>query len=194
MSRKQVDVAVIIPDASPILTLARVDRLNLFDTFAVPITLVDQVHYEVTKPANDPDRRVAGWLRRMGNKVNVAETMVGLGFRTKLESGQRPPSRNLGEIALDEYATELALAASPTFVPLVLFEDPDVLQTRIARLRRVHLLTTSAWIGALADEGIINDGETLLDEINAQRKSPLMPIDYPGQTKRVRSNWLRRKT
>jgi len=59
MTRKIVDIAVIIPDASPVLTLARIHRLDLFETFSAPIEIVDQVHYEITKPANDPEGRVA---------------------------------------------------------------------------------------------------------------------------------------
>jgi hypothetical protein len=42
MTRKIVDIAVIIPDASPVLTLARINRLDLFETFSAPIEIVDQ--------------------------------------------------------------------------------------------------------------------------------------------------------
>jgi hypothetical protein len=131
---RTVDVAVIVPDASPVLTLARIGRLDLFDTFTAPIHIVDQVRYEITKEANDPKGAVNAWLQRMGNRVIIEETLVGLGFQTKVERGETPRSANLGEIAVDEHATRLALHGSPTFMPLVLFEDPDVLQTRIARL------------------------------------------------------------
>ncbi|HJU18707.1 MAG TPA: hypothetical protein VJ770_19825 [Stellaceae bacterium] len=175
------------------LTLARVGRLDLFETFSAPIHIVDQVHYEITKPANDPEGKVAAWLRRMGNRVAIEETLVGLGFRTKLERGETPSGGNLGEIAVNEYATQVALRGSPTFAPLVLFEDPDVLETRIARLPRVHLLNTSAWIRALTDEGIIADSAALLEAVNAQRKSPLRPVERSGRTARVRSPWLTRR-
>jgi hypothetical protein len=193
VARRTVDVAVIIPDASPVLTLSRIGRLDLFDTFTAPIHIVDQVEYEITKEANDPKGEVKAWLRRMGNRVVIEETFLGLGFRTKVERGETPSSANLGEIAVDEYATRLALHGSPTFVPLVLFEDPDVLETRIARLPRVHLLNTAAWIRALTDEKIIADGPAVLDAINAQRNSPLKPVERPGQTARVRSRWLTRR-
>jgi hypothetical protein len=102
-------------------------------------------------------------------------------------------SRKLGEIAVDEYATQVALRGSPIFIPLVLFEDPDVLETRIARLPRVHLLNTAAWVRVLADEGIIADGAALLEAINAQRKSPLKPVERSVRTARVRSRRLTRR-
>jgi len=192
MTRRTVDIAVIIPDASPVLTLARIDRLDLFETFSVPIEIVDQVHDEITRSANDPGGRVSAWLLRMGNRIRIIETNVGVGFQTRRSRDPTTPSGNLGEIAVDEYATHLALTASPAFVPLVLFEDPDVLETRIARLPRVHLLNTAAWIRALADEGVIPDGQEVLDQINAQRKSPMLPLERPGRTKRVQSRWMRK--
>ncbi len=37
MARRAVDVAVIIPDASPVLTLARIGRTDLLGSFTVPV-------------------------------------------------------------------------------------------------------------------------------------------------------------
>lgn len=192
MARKSVQIAVIIRDASPVLTLARISRLDLLDHFSAPIQIVDQVHYEITKAANDPDGRVRAWLARMDNRIVIVETNVGVGFQVRRSRDPKTPSGNLGEIAGDEYATHLALTASPSFVPLVLFEDPDVLETRIARLPRVHLLNTAAWIRGLADEGIIPDGAQVMETINALRKTPMIPIERPGRTSRIQSKWVRR--
>jgi hypothetical protein len=50
VARRIGDVAVIIPDASPVLTLARIERVDLLGSFSVPVRIVDQVHYEITKP------------------------------------------------------------------------------------------------------------------------------------------------
>jgi hypothetical protein len=190
--KKTVDVAVIIPDASPILTLARIDRLDLLSTFAVPIKIVDQVHYEITKPANDPYGRVDACLQRLGNQIEIIQTAVGLGFRTMREKNPDTPSRNLGEIAVDEFATELDRSTGPSFIPLVLFEDPDVLELRVARLKGVHLLNTTGWLLALSRSGHLTDGQLLIDTINASRASPMVPIDRPAKTKKLRSTWIRR--
>ena len=64
------------------LTLARVDRLDLLTVFNLPIKIVDQVHYEITKPQNDAHRRVAAFLQRYGNHIEIIETVVGVGFKT----------------------------------------------------------------------------------------------------------------
>ena len=85
---------------------------------SAPIKIVDQVEYEVKKKKNDPDGKVSAWLDRKRNEIEVVETLIGFGFKVKLERGETPPGGNLGEMAVDEYAARLANRASPTFIPL----------------------------------------------------------------------------
>jgi hypothetical protein len=115
-----------------------------------------------------------------------------VGFRTRRARDPRAPSADLGEIAVDEYATSLARRTGPGFVPLVLFEDPDVMNLRIARLRGVHLLNTTAWLLTLHREGLLPEGLDLVEQINIGRATALVPFEKVGLTKRVRSSWLRR--
>ena len=192
MTRRTVDVAVIIPDASPILTLSRIARLDLLTTFAIPIRIVDQVHFEVTKPANDPRGEVSTELGRMHNQIEIIETNVGTGYQARRAKNPNEPGGNLGEIAVDEYATALAHSTGPNFVPLVLFEDPDVLELRIARLKSVHLLNTTAWLLTLNREGLLPEALDLIEQINATRATPLAPFEKVGTTSKIKSTWLRR--
>jgi hypothetical protein len=192
MTRKIVDVAVIIPDASPVLTLARIGRIDLLGSFSVPIQIVDQVYYEITRPENDPSGAVAEGLRRLHNRLAIIETNVGVGFQVRRGREPKTPSGNLGEIAVDEYATTLAQTTGPGFVPLVLFEDPDVLNLRIARLKDVHLLNTTAWLLTLHREGLLPEGLDLVERINSTRKTPMVPFEKVGLTRKLRSTWLRR--
>lgn len=192
MVRRTVDVAVIIPDASPVLTLARVGRLDLLGSFTVPVRIVDQVYWEITKPENDAEGKIKAALARLHNQIEIVETNVGVGYQTRRARNPQTPSRDLGEIAVDEYATSLARHTRPNFVPLVLFEDPDVMNLRIARLRGVHLLNTTAWLLTLHREGLLPEGLELVEEINSARATPLLPFEKTGLSKRVQSSWLRR--
>jgi hypothetical protein len=192
MARKIVDIAVIIPDASPVLTLALIGRLDLLESFAVPVHIVDQVFYEITKADNDPHGDVATGLDRLHNRLQIIETNVGVGFQTRRSRQPNTPSGNLGEIAVDEYATSLAHSRALGFMPLVLFEDPDVMNLRIARLKNVHLLNTTAWLMTLHREQLLPDALQLVERINSTRKTPLLPYEKVGVTSRVRSTWLRR--
>jgi hypothetical protein len=187
-----VDIAVIIPDASPVLTLARIGRVDLLGSFTVPIKIVDQVFFEITKPQNDPGGEVSEALERLHNQIEIIETAVGLGYQVKRAKNPSEPTANLGEIAVDEYATSLARTTGPSFVPLVLFEDPDVMELRIARLKDVHLLNTTAWLMTLHREGLLPEALELIEKINSTRKTPMVPYEKVGLTKKVRSTWLRR--
>jgi hypothetical protein len=192
MARKIVDVAVIIPDASPALTLARVARVDLLRSFTAPIKIVDQVRYEITKLQNNPKGEVAAALKRLHNQIEIVETNVGVGFQARRARNPDEPSADLGEIAVDEYATSLARTSGPSFVPLVMFDDPDVMELRIARLKNVHLLNTTAWLLALHSEGLLPEGLDLVAEINSTRKTPMTPFEEVGLLQKVRSTWLRR--
>jgi hypothetical protein len=75
-------------------------------------------------------------------------------------------------------------------IPLVLFEDPDVLELRIARLKNAHLLNTAAMLIGLADAGIDPDARQILRSINQARKSPMLPVDRPARTKKIVSEWV----
>jgi len=192
--KKTVDIALIIPDASPVLTLARIDRLDLLLTFNVPIKIVDQVHYEITKPQNDSEGRVAAYLQRMGNQIEIVETSVGVGFKSRIARDPNTRSANLGEDAVSEYARTLVKTSGPNFVPLLLFEDPDVLTLPIANLVNVHFLNTTGWLAALNREKIIPDAKQVIDQINATRRSPMLPYDRPARTKKLRSTYLRKSS
>jgi len=192
VARRTVDIAVIIPDASPVLTLARIGRVDLLGSFTVPVRIVDQVDYEIRKQENDPKGEVGAALALLHNQIEVVETNVGVGYQTRRARNPQEPSGDLGEIAVDEYATRLARSTGPGFVPLVLFEDPDVMQLRVARLRGVHMLNTTAWLLTLHREGLLPEGIELVERINSTRATPLVPFEKVGLTNRVRSSWLRR--
>lgn len=189
--RKLVYVSVIIPDASPVLTLSRIGRLDLLERFKAPIHIVDQVHYEITKPANDRDGKIADFIRRHGNMINIVATTVGDGFQARLARDPNTSSKDLGELAVEEYARYLRRSTGPSFVPLVLFEDPDVLELTIANMKDVHLLNTTALLRTLYEEELVPEGNELIERINRARKSPLREFEKPARTKRIRSQWLK---
>lgn len=79
---------------------------------------------------------------------------------------------------------------NPGLVPLVLFEDPDILELRVARLKNAHLLNTAAMLIGLADAGVEPEGRQILKRVNELRKSPMLPVDRPARTKKVELEWV----
>ena len=188
------DVAVIVADASPIMTLERIGRLDVLGLFNVPIHIVDHVHWEVTKRDNDPNGTIAATLHRMGNQIAIMETLTGLGFQAKRARDPGTPSKNVGELAVNEYAIGLARGSGPRFVPLVFYEDPDVETLPVAKLKNVHMLNTTAFLTALHQACVLPDGLDLIARINASRKTPMRPVEEPARTKKIRSTWIRRSS
>ncbi len=79
-------------------------------------------------------------------------------------------------------------------MPLVLFEDPDVLDLPVAKLANVHLLNTTGWLNVLRKENIIPDARQVIDQINATLRRPMLPFDRPARTKKLRSTFIRKST
>ena len=190
--KKIVGVAVILPDASPILTLARIGRLDLLYGFGVPIHIVDQVYWEVTKSAHDPDGVIKAALARLHNRLHIIETSTGVGYKIRSAKDPSIRSRNLGEIAVSEYAVSLRKSNGPNFIPLVLYEDPDMEDLPVAELKEVHMLNTTAWLFGMYEAGVLPEGLQLIDQINALRKTPMEPRDIEARTKKLRSTWKRK--
>lgn len=191
MARKSVSISIVVPDASPLITLGSVERLDVLSMFAVPIDIVDVVVEELQRPQNDRNGALRRWWDGRPNNIRIVETLVGEGLRSRRARGEVPPTGNLGEIAVDEYATRLAKTGNPQTIPLVLFEDPDVLELRIARLKSVHLLNTAALLIGLRELGLMPDGDEVLAQINSLRKTPMRPIERPAQTSRHRSTFAK---
>jgi hypothetical protein len=62
--------------------------------------------------------------RTCRNPCTMTIGTMGVGYQTRRARNPQEPSANLGEIAVDEYATSLSRMTGPGFVPLALFEDP----------------------------------------------------------------------
>ncbi len=131
-------------------------------------------------------------LKRMGNQIQIIETLTGLGFQAKRARDAKTPSGSVGELAVNEYAITLTRSGGPRFVPLVFYEDPDMEKLPVAQLANVHMLNTTAFLTALAEAGVLPEGKQLIDEINALRKTPMRPVDEPARTKTIRSTWIRK--
>ena len=187
---QSLDLGAAVTHVSPLLTLARVGRLDVFRHFVVTIQIVDVVREEALRAANDVTENVRKWFDALPNNVEIVDTTVGLGLQARRARGEDPSTGQLGEIAVDEYATGLSRQGNPAMIPLVLFEDPDVLELRIARLKNAHLLNTAAMLIGLADAGVEPEARQILKSINETRKSPMLPVDRPAKTKKIESEWV----
>ena len=66
------ELAVLLPDAGPLITLAYADALDLLSKPGWPIMLVDMVLHEVTRNQTPTSQKLARWVE--GNKVEIRTT------------------------------------------------------------------------------------------------------------------------
>lgn len=189
--RKTVAITLVIPDASPLLTLGRVRRLDVLSYFKVPIHIVDVVAEEAQRPRNDVNGAVRAWFAERSNLLTTVETTVGLGLAVRRARGETPSTRDFGELAVEDYATSLPYQGEGKMLPLVLFEDPDVLDSRLRKAPNVHLLNTAALLLGLEELGLLPDARDVLAAINEERRSPMLPFEEPARTRKYKSTFLK---
>lgn len=100
MIRRNTPITLVVPDASPLLSLGRVDRLDIFSAFVVPIHIVDVVAEEAVRPQNDVNSAVRAWLDKRPNNVSIVETNVGLGLKHRRERARLLKRVILGRLLL----------------------------------------------------------------------------------------------
>lgn len=189
MARRKIPIRIVVPDATPFVKLSKIGRLDLLDLFKVPIVVVDQVAHEMRGGSHDQTSALAGWLDRNANRIEVVSTEIGETFRKARLVDPDHPAGNLGERAVEEYARRYARDTPKTYVPLVLFEDSDVIaDTELPRTKGVHLVNIRAWLGTLKRLGIVPDADEILEDLLEHGK--LNP-DYekPARTKDVEGVW-----
>ena len=71
---------IVIPDSGPLMSLGRINRLDLLDRFACPILITDMVADEVLRGMpGAPDALVfKDWFEHRGNQIQTVETSIGI--------------------------------------------------------------------------------------------------------------------
>jgi predicted nucleic acid-binding protein len=180
---------VVILDTTPFVKLAKIGRLDLIDLFKAPLRIVDQVAYEMRFGKHDQGLALSQWLDRNANRLEVEVTEIGETFRKARVADPSHPTGNLGERAVEEYARRYARLTPKSHIPLVLFEDRDVVEdTELPRQKDVHLINIRSWLSTLKRNGLIPDVDDVLRQMLAHGK--LNPeYEKVGRTKAYESVW-----
>jgi hypothetical protein len=176
-------INIVIPDAGPLISLAKSGHLDLLLLFKpeIPILIADAVAHEVTRfAAKYPDAAViARFIAENAPRVQVEKTELGATLIAAMQlwdtyqnaspekkailenaAGLKPenPPRNGGEAAILGLAREMTFAHKENIL-LVLSEDRRFLSAAIG-LTQTHVLSTRAFI-----EGLGSLGKISLDEV-----------------------------
>lgn len=139
----------LFPDAGPLITLAYADALDLLLKPGWPVRVADMVLHEVTRNATPTSETIRRWVA--DHAVEVSNTTTYARYRA---APQPPRKAHLGEIAIQEIMTGLALAA-PAAVGVFLFEDHKIARASFMLPDNCHKVSTRAWLLFLESKGWI---------------------------------------
>lgn len=152
---------IVVPDAAPLIHLARAGLLHLLHEVGGAVVVVDMVAHEITRDPSKPgaDGLAAGAAPGSNRPVRVEETETGRLYAAVLETRPDDRLRDGGETAIAEWLAE-RIAGTDRAV-IVLYEngrvpaivrdqsldaDIDVLTTRafLDGLKRTHSVPREA--------------------------------------------------
>jgi hypothetical protein len=186
-------IRLVIPDSGPLISLARIGRLDLIDRFRCPILITDVVEMELLDaPADGPDVPFfQEWLGNKGNRIQIVETTYGQLLRQNREllallpaeqqsaQKRRFKVKNAGELSIREFSDEVRNTLSDQDSVLVLFEDRKV--RKLSFGEHVHMMSSWSLAKAVENLGLISSAEELFDEI--ERTPPRDPFEKEGRSK-----------
>jgi len=184
-------VVLVVPDAGPLISLAKADCLDLLLLPGVPVWIVDQVRFEASGSDRFPDAiRIDRFIRSHDARIMEFTTAVGLAAAQRRAQGEvRQPGQ--GEAAIAEFLQRLdEVTGDPDAPVLMLFEDSDIRRSRFFLPDNVHLPSTLAFLRGLERKCLIPSAEQVWSLIAAAGRTPsLADVDLPGATLGNVTSW-----
>lgn len=152
---------LIITDASPLITLAKADALDVLLIPGWPIAVPDAVYAEAADVRFADGNRVGEWISANPYRVRIEPTEKGRQQAALWSLNQK--ARDFGELAALEVGTAHMRQSHDNRVVL-LYEDGDLDQLRASINARVALLTTGSFLASLQRRGLIQSVDKILDD------------------------------
>jgi len=167
-------VVLLIPDAGPLISLAKADRLGLLLVLGLPVIVPDQVLFEATRDTRHEDaRRIATFARAHPDAVLEFRTAVGEAAAGRRAAGETGRQKGQGEAAIAELLARLdEITQEPDDPVLLLYEDSDIATRRFVLPGNVHLLSTKAFLIGLERRGVIASADDVWAAMETAGRTP----------------------
>ncbi len=146
----QADASVLLlPDAGPLIMLAYAEALDLLFKPDWPVQIVDMVLHEVTRNQTPTSQAIGAWVAAHALQVLPTKTC-----RHYLDAQDRgtPKKSHLGEFAIQEIMTDLALQSPPP-TGVFLFEDHRIARASFVVPVSCRKVSTRAFLTFLEQKG-----------------------------------------
>lgn len=172
------DVVLIVPDASPLITLAAASELDVLLKPGAQVIIPDGVHLETVRDQDKlGSQDIVDWLKRHAEEVRIAPTQEFAEAMLLIRAGKKRV-RNLGERCAQEIVNDRIQGPDGGRAVLI-YEDSDVNTLSILRPERVGVLTTAEFLDALQAARLIQSADVILDRAvqagrdeNARARNP----------------------
>jgi hypothetical protein len=184
-------VVLVIPDAGPLISLGKAKHLEILLKLELPIYIVDQVYFEVTRePSFEDAQMVKQFVKSYPEQVKIVETQVGHLARMEREINPSARQRQLGDAAITDFLTnELDKLVDTSEPVLLLFEDSDLKRMNRILRANVHLLSTKALLIGMEKMGLIVSEAAIWQAIIANGRIPSNKIVDQSAPGVHGSNW-----
>ena len=184
---------IVIPDSGPLMSLGRINRLDLLDRFQCPVLITDMVADEVLRGLpGAPDAAIfQSWFEARGNQVQTVETSIGLLWRSIPEE-QKPLLKRVkdaGETSIWQFSNALRETLSADDDALLVFEDNKVKSMDFGP--KVSKVTTWSFLLGLERMEVVPSAEEILDQMAAaNRVIARDPFEMDAPEKAPGSSWV----
>ncbi len=165
-------IKILIPDTGPLITLEKINRLDLLTLPNLQIEVVDAVYIELVNPSHNNEAINRFFI----DNINVKQRMTETGIIMQLQDWRNLPrsqkSKHNGENAIMDLLTVIS-EKNPNLISeyLVLSEDTNAIMmfNKFSKnfLEKPICIDTISFIYALEKSGYIKEAKEIIKEIKS---------------------------
>lgn len=180
-----VEVAIIVTDAPPLITLATAKSLDYLLYPALPVIVPDAVLHEATQAAGKLGaQEILDWYRAHTGKVRVEPTHAFQDEMTLRELVGHRPARDLGERAAIEIIRSYPFPENAR--ALLLSDDRDAERLAVFVPDKAILLTTWDYLRQLEEAQCIQSADAVIDAVRLAGRNPPKRDLWSGHEPEIR--------
>ena len=167
-----VEVAIIVTDAPPLITLAAAQSLDYLLYPLLPVIIPDAVFHEAKHAAGKLGAQaIVDWYRAHTDQVRVEPTNIfGEEMILRETMPGRKPARDVGERAAMEIIRNYPLADDAR--ALLLSDDSDAARLLVFEPERTILLTTWDYLRQLEEAQRIQSADAVMEAVRQAGRNP----------------------